>query len=90
MEIKVTVSDTDVKILSNDISGIQEWVQNALDGKVDNCWSRMREEWVVKLMNDPEFTDPIPSNKEEFVNLILSRPNYFNRVQRNEEAANSI
>ncbi len=86
MEIKITVSDTDVKILNNDISDIQEWVQNALNGKVDNCWSRMRENWVVQLMNDPEFTDPIPSNKEEFVNLVLSRPNYLNRAQREENS----
>jgi len=82
MEIKITVSDTDVKILNNDISDIQEWVQNALNGKIDNCWSRMREEWVVKLMNNPEFTDPIPSNKEEFVNLIFSKPEYLNKTQR--------
>ena len=70
MEIKITISETDVKVLNNDLTDIQKWIEDAVSGKVDNCWSRMRQDWTIKLMDDPNFTDPIPSNKEDFTSLI--------------------
>lgn len=91
-EKTITISDTDIKILSNDIyndsdnAGVDDWLQNAIDGKVNNCWKRMQNEWTTKLMNDEEFTDPIPSNKEDFVNLVLAREDYKNRKARDDES----
>ena len=88
----ITISDTDIKILSNDIyndsdnAGVDDWLQNAIDGKINNCWKRMQNEWTTKLMNDEEFTDPIPSNKEDFVNLVLAREDYKNRKARDDES----
>ena len=46
----------------------------------------MQNEWTTKLMNDEEFTDPIPSNKEDFVNLVLAREDYKNRKARDDES----
>lgn len=91
-EKTITISDTDIKILSNDIyndsnnAGVDDWLQNAIDGKINNCWKRMQNEWTTKLMNDEEFTDPIPSNKEDFVNLVLAREDYKNRKARDDES----
>ena len=88
----ITISDTDIKILSNDIyndsdnAGVDDWLQDAIDGKVNHCWKRMQNEWTTKLMNDEEFTDPIPSNKEDFVNLVLAREDYKNRKARDDES----
>ena len=90
MEIKITISETDVKVLNNDLTDIQKWVEDAVSGKIDNCWSRMRQDWTIKLMDDPNFTDPIPSNKDEFINLVTSRPEYKSATQRKEEVANNI
>ena len=77
------------KILSdslyNDMSnnaGLDDWIQKALDGKINNCWKRMRTEWTQKLMDDDSFTDPIPSNQEDFVNLVTARSDYKTRKQR--------
>ena len=33
-------------------------------------------------MNDPSFTDPIPSGQDDFVTLVLARPDYKNRIAR--------
>lgn len=90
----ITLTDLQQKILSNDLyndtdnAGLDAWIQGAVDGKINNCWKRMQQEWTTKLMNDDSFTDSIPSNQEEFVNLVLSQSSYQNRKQRDD--ANSI
>jgi hypothetical protein len=80
--ITITVDDTDEKVLLNDILDIQEWAQGAVDGKINNCWRRMQQNWTQQLMNDDTFTDPIPSNKADFVTLVTSRDDYQTRAER--------
>ena len=88
----VSITDDDQKILSNDLyndtdnAGIDEWIQEALDGKINNCWKRFRTEWTQKLMDDESFTDPIPSNKTDFITLVTARSDYKNRKNRDDEA----
>jgi len=85
--ITITVDDTDEKVLLNDILDIQEWAQGAVDGKVNNCWKRMQQNWTQQLMNDDSFTDPIPSNKDDFVTLVTSRDDYQTRSERDAAQA---
>ena len=44
----------------------------------------MRTQWTQKLMDDDSFTDPIPSNQADFVNLVTARPDYQNRKARDD------
>ena len=88
LTITVKVSDTDQTVLKNDLSDIDAWVQDAMTGKINNCWKRMQREWTDKLMNDSSFTDSIPSNKADFVKLITARSDYKDRKARDE--ANKI
>ena len=87
---QITLTDLQQKILSNDLyndtdnAGIDKWIQDAVDGKINNCWKRMRQEWTQKLMDDDSFTDPIPSNQEDFVTLVTSRSDYQNRKSRSD------
>ena len=87
---EITLTDLQQKILSNDLyndtdnAGLDDWIQKAVDGKINNCWKRMQSEWTDKLMNDSSFTDPIPSNQEDFVKLILARSDYKNRKARDD------
>ena len=83
--ITVTIDDTNEKILKNDLLDINQWVQDAVSGKQNNCWKRFQQEWTTKLMNDESFTDAIPSNKEDFVNLVTARADYKTREQREAE-----
>ena len=88
LTITVKVSETDQTVLKNDLLDIDSWVQDAMTGKINNCWKRMQREWTDKLMNDESFTDSIPSNKADFVKLITSRSDYKDRKARDE--ANKI
>ena len=91
---EVSITDLQQKILSdslyNDMSnnaGLDDWIQKAFDGKMNNCWKRMRSEWTQKLMDDDSFNDPIPSNQADFVNLVTARSDYKNRKKRDDDAA---
>ena len=87
---EITLTDLQQKILSNDLyndtdnAGLDDWIQKAVDGKINNCWKRMRQEWTQKLMDDDSFTDSIPSNQEDFVTLVTSRSDYKNRKARDD------
>ena len=86
----VSLTDLQQKILSNDLyndidnAGLDKWIQDAVDGKINNCWKRMQSEWTTKLMNDDSFTDPIPSNQADFVALVTARSDYKTRKQRDD------
>jgi len=86
----VSLTDLQQKILKNDLysdtdnAGLDEWIQNAMDGKLSNCWKRFQQEWTTKLMNDASFTDAIPSNQGEFVALVVARADYKNRKARDD------
>ena len=85
-----TLSDLQQKILANDLytaadnSGLDAWIDDAVTGKINNCWKRMQSEWTTKLMNDESFTDSIPSNQADFVALVTARSDYKTRKQRDD------
>ena len=87
----ITINDDDQKLLSNDLyndtdnAGIDDWIQKAVDGKINNCWKRFQREWTQKLMDDSSFTDAIPSDQTDFVNLVLARSDYKNRKTKDDE-----
>ncbi len=88
----ITLTDVQQKILSNDLyndisdnAGIDAWVDDAIAGKINNCWKRFQQEWTSRLMADESFTDGIPSNKDDFVALVTARSDYKTRKQRDDE-----
>ena len=86
LSVTVTIDDTDQMVLKNDILDIDAWVQDAVTGKVNNCWKRMQNNWTTKLINDESFRDSIPSNKAAFVSLVTSRADYKNREVRDADS----
>lgn len=86
LTVTIEVDDTQQSILKNDLIDINTWVQDAMTGKINNCWKRMQQEWTTKLMNDSSFTDPIPSNQADFVALVIARSDYKNRKTRDDAA----
>lgn len=87
IEIKVTFDDTEQATMLNDLKDINQWVQDAVTGKKNNTWKRFQQEWTLKLMDDDSFTDPIPSNKTDFVNLVTARSDYKTRAERDIASA---
>ena len=86
----ITITDLQQTLLSNDLyndadnAGIDLWIEKAVEGKINNCWKRFRQEWTQKLMDDSSFTDPIPSVKADFIALVTARSDYKNRKQRDD------
>ena len=86
----VTLTDDQQKILANDLytdtdmAGLDVWIAGAVTGKINNCWTRMQQEWTTKLMNDSDFTDSIPSNQADFIALVIARDDYKNRKARDD------
>ena len=52
MDIKRTLTEIEELILLNNLLDIQDWVDEAINGKVNNCKKRMIEEWMPKLYAD--------------------------------------
>ena len=93
--ITISISDIDEKILYDqllttvlndkvDNEGIKDWHEKASSGKINSAWKKFQQEWTTKLINDDSFTDPIPSNKEAFVNLVTARADYKTRQDRDD------
>ena len=87
LTVTITLNDKEQAIMNNDLLDIKEWIENAVGGKMNNCWKRMQTEWTTKLMNDDSFTDPIPSNQADFVTLVTGRDDYKNRKERDEASS---
>ena len=81
LNVSGSISDTDEKLLLNDLLGIQTWVDSALTGKINNCWKRFQTEWTTKLLNDETVT-AISASRSDFVEQVTNRTNYKTRAQR--------
>lgn len=84
MDITITLSDEEVKCLENDLLDIEEWVQNAVKGKVSSCKQRMICEWTSRLMNDKDVSS-IPTDEGHLIDLIVNRPDYKDRRKKEDK-----
>lgn len=89
MEIKIgeeeiMLSETDKVCLLSDLLEIEDWILKAIAGKINKCKTRFIREWQKKLMADPD-VESIPANEEDFINLVISRPDYKTRAEREPE-----
>ena len=84
LNVSGSISDTDEKLLLNDLLGIQDWVDDSITGKINNCWKRFQSEWTPKLLDDPSVS-AISASREEFVEQVTDRSDYQNRAQRDAD-----
>ena len=85
MDIKKrTLSSTEESVLKNDLLDVQNWVDGAINGKVNNCKKRMISEWLPKLYAD-ESVSSIPATEDEIVAMIVARDDYKDRAARDAE-----
>ena len=69
LNVSGSISDTDEKLLLNDLLHIQDWVDGALTGKINSCWGRFKREWTTKLLDDETVT-AISASKSDFVEQV--------------------
>lgn len=65
-------------------AGVLEWIKNAIAGKVHNCRKNMRSEWAQKLIDEEILP---PKNDDDFIALVVARPDYKDRETREAEEA---
>ena len=83
---KRTLSSTEEAVLKNDLLDVQDWVDGAIDGKVNNCKKRMISEWLPKLYADDSVSS-IPASEDEIVAMVIARDDYKDRVARDAESS---
>ena len=81
MKYTVEINETDGSALSNDLVDINDWIQNAVIGKINSCKKRMIQEWQPKLFDDPSVTS-IPAAQDDFIKLVVARDDYKNATTR--------
>ena len=79
--ITVEISDHNQNILLNDLLDIDDWVQKAVVGKINNCSKRMANQATAVLKAD-ESVESMPATDEGLQKALLARDDYKNRAER--------
>lgn len=79
--VTVKISDHNEKVLLNDLLDIDDWVQQAVIGKINNCGKRMAIEAAAVLKAD-ESVETMPATDEGLQKALLARNGYKNRAER--------
>ena len=66
------------------VSNPEQWLQEIINKKIIARRTALINEWQSTLFNDPEVTD-LPADEHALAELIMSRPDYKTRIQRDEE-----
>ena len=86
--ISQSISDTDMDLLkykiwdeNNGNNPATKWVEEALEGKINQAYKTMKSEWVPKLMDDSN-VNAISASKEDFVSQVVNHSTYQTRYQQ--------
>ena len=84
LTITVTITNAEQVALENDLLDIDDWVQQAVIGKINNCKKRMAQEATQVLKADASVTN-MPADDDGLISALAARSDYKNRVEREEE-----
>ena len=79
--VTVEINDLNEKILLNDLLDIDDWVQKAVVGKINNCKTRMADNASAILKADAS-VETMPATDDGLVEALLARSDYKNRAAR--------
>ena len=82
--ITITLTDEQVKLLYHELFDIEQWVKDAIDGRITYCQNVLAEEAQRVLMADPAVTT-MPAKPDALVAAYLQRPDYKDRKHRDED-----
>jgi len=84
-EVLFEIDERMVKLLAHDlldpIAEIKRRLRYIIEHKCDQTFDRMHKEYKDKLDQDPD-VKMLPKGKAEMCDLIMSRPYYCNRADR--------
>ena len=76
----IPITDLELAVLKHDLIDPEQWLRDALKGKINNCRKRMERGEIDRLNADPTVTS-IPKGNALVTNA-LANPNYKDRVAR--------
>ena len=81
LTVTISISDLDEKILLNDLLDIDDWVQLAVLGKINNCKKRMANGATAVLKADAS-VETMQATDDGLISALLARDDYKNRAER--------
>ena len=81
----VTISDDDKLALDNDLLDVDDWIQKAVIGNINNWKKSMAQEATRVLKADASVTS-MPADNDGLIAALAARDDYKNRVEREEES----
>ena len=77
----INMTALEKKILEEHLIDVQTWIENAVEGKINQCRKRIVASHTQTLINDPE-VDTIPATSDGICENLFNSPGYKNRSQR--------
>lgn len=81
LEITINITDDEQIVLEHDLLDVDEWVQQAVVGKINNCKKRMAAE-AARVLKADASVSTMPADDDGLVAALASRPGYQNRAER--------
>lgn len=82
--ITVTLTDTQVKALEYDLLDVDQWVRDAVAGRINYSVKALAAEARRVLEADPAVTT-MPAKPAALISEYLKRPDYRDRKKRDED-----
>lgn len=82
--ITITLSNADLRAMEHDVIDPEQWVRDAVAGKIASCTRRITQEAVTVLSNDPA-VETMPAKSAQLIAELVKRPDYKNRRRRDED-----
>ena len=86
--IEVNINDLDYKAMAHEVMDVDEWVQAAVSGKINNCRKRIRISETQRLVSDPS-VNYIPPTEDAILESMFTDINYKDRSEREMEIENT-
>ena len=80
LTITIEINDHNEKLLLNDLLDIDDWVQAAVIGKINNCGKRMANQATAVLKAD-DSVETMPATDLGLQKALLARDDYKNRAE---------
>jgi hypothetical protein len=86
--LKYITTDVEQKILENDLLDIKDWIDKAIEGKINNCLKRAASQFDQVAIQ--KSLETVPAKIEKKVEELFKQPDYKNRAQRETNVTQSI
>lgn len=84
----IQISQVDLDALEHVVPDAEVWITTLIQNKIANSRKTMRRDWVDRLIDNPEFNDPLPSDEDQLLTVIKGRPDYKKRSDRVDQPPN--